>query len=159
MNPKIVQLEDLESRASELRQRGKKIVATNGCFDLLHVGHVHYLQAARALGDVLLVGINGDESTRRLKGDGRPVNDAADRAEVVAALACVDLVTIFPDVRAVQFLELARPAIYAKGGDYTIESLNPSEKGVLDRIGTQIRIIPFEKDYSTSGLLKKLGLV
>jgi rfaE bifunctional protein nucleotidyltransferase chain/domain len=156
-NSKIVELEQLEERVAELRGAGKKVVATNGCFDLLHVGHVHYLQAARALGDVLLVGINGDESTRQLKGTGRPINNERDRAEVVAALASVDLVTIFPNVRAARFLELARPAAYAKGGDYTIETLDPTEKEVLQRMGTEIRIIPFEKGYSTSGLLKKLG--
>jgi D-glycero-beta-D-manno-heptose 1-phosphate adenylyltransferase len=156
MNPKIVDLQQLPARVAQIRAAGRKLVATNGCFDLLHVGHVHYLQAARALGDVLLVGINGDKSTRELKGTGRPVNNESDRAEVVAALECVDLVTIFPEVRAVQFLELARPDVYAKGGDYTIQTLNESEREVLQRIGADIRIIPFEKGYSTSGLLKKL---
>ena len=135
MNSKIVQLEQLPSRTAEIRATGKKLVATNGCFDVLHVGHVRYLQAARAIGDVLIVGINGDASTRQLKGAGRPINNENDRAEVVAALAAVDLVTIFPEVRATHFLELARPAIYVKGGDYTIDSLNESETKVLERIG------------------------
>src|SRR6266480_3906383 len=115
---KIVRLEELEQRASKLRAVGKKIVATNGCFDLLHVGHIRYLNAARALGGALIVGINGDQSVRELKGAGRPINSENDRAEIVAALECVDLVTIFPDVRAIRFLELAVPDIYAKGGDY-----------------------------------------
>lgn len=156
MNPKIIKLEQLQERSAKLRAAGKKLVATNGCFDLLHVGHVRYLQAARALGDALVVGINGDASTRELKGDGRPLNSENDRAEVVAALESVDLVTVFPDVRAVKFLELAAPAIYAKGGDYSIDTLNDSERKVLERVGADIRIIPFEKGYSTSGLLKKL---
>ena len=132
-------------------------MATNGCFDLLHVGHVRYLQAARALGDALVVGINGDGSTRELKGAGRPVNSENDRAEVVAALEAVDLVTVFHEVRAVKFLESAAPAIYAKGGDYSIDTLNESERKVLEAVGAEIRIIPFEKGYSTSGLLGKLG--
>ena len=158
MNSKIVELEQLQGRTNELRAAGKKLVATNGCFDLLHVGHVRYLEAARALGDALLVGVNGDESTRALKGIGRPLNRENDRAEVVAALACVDLVTIFHDVRAVRFLELAKPAVYAKGGDYSVDTLEASERDVLERIGAQIRIIPFEKGYSTSELLKTMGL-
>src|SRR5205085_11739156 len=107
MNSKIVPLSQLQSRTNELRASGKRLVATNGCFDILHVGHVRYLPAARALGDALVVGINSDASTRELKGSGRPINNENDRAEVVAALACVDLVTIFPDVRATHFLELA----------------------------------------------------
>jgi rfaE bifunctional protein nucleotidyltransferase chain/domain len=156
VNPKIIKLEQLQERSAKLRAAGKKLVATNGCFDLLHVGHVRYLQAARALGDALVVGINGDASTRELKGDGRPLSSENDRAEVVAALESVDLVTVFPDVRAVKFLELAAPAIYAKGGDYSINTLNDSERKVLERVGAHIRIIPFEKGYSTSGLLKKL---
>src|ERR1700704_6275915 len=100
MSAKIVSLEELLERSKELRAGGKKLVATNGCFDLLHVGHVRYLQTARELGDVLVVGINGDASTRELKGGGRPINSENDRAEGVAALACVDLVTVFHDIRA-----------------------------------------------------------
>jgi rfaE bifunctional protein nucleotidyltransferase chain/domain len=156
MNPKIVDLELLATRAAQLRAAGKKLVATNGCFDLLHVGHVRYLQAARALGDVLLVGINGDDSTRKLKGPERPVNNENDRAEVLAALGCVDLVTIFPEMRATRFLELAQPAIYAKGGDYTVDSLNEEEKKVLEHVGADVQIISFEKGYSTSAILKKM---
>ena len=155
-NPKIVALDKLSSRAADIRSAGKKLVATNGCFDLLHVGHVRYLETARTLGDALVVGINGDESTRELKGDGRPINSANDRAEVIAALACVDLVAIFPDVRAVRFLELARPDIYVKGGDYTVDTLDKSERAVLEQSGAEIRIIPFQKGYSTSGMVNKL---
>lgn len=156
MKSKIIPLEQLQRRTAEIRDAGKKLVATNGCFDILHVGHVRYLQAARALGDYLLVGVNGDASTRELKGAGRPINNANDRAEVVAALAAVDLVAIFPEVRATRFLELAQPSIYVKGGDYTVDSLNDSERQLLEQVGTEIRIIPFEKGYSTSSLLAKL---
>jgi len=154
---KIVQLERLGQRASDLRAAGKKLVATNGCFDLLHVGHIRYLNAARALGDALIVGINGDQSVRELKGAGRPVNSERDRAEIVAALECVDLVAIFPDVRATRFLELAAPDVYVKGGDYNQDTLNAEERRVLQKIGAKIDIVPFEHGYSTSVLLARLS--
>jgi rfaE bifunctional protein nucleotidyltransferase chain/domain len=156
MNAKIIDMNELAQRARELRAAGKKLVATNGCFDLLHVGHVRYLQAARGLGDVLAVGLNGDRSVRELKGNGRPINNEADRAEVLAALECVDLVAIFPEIRATEFILAAQPAIYAKGGDYTSETLNAEERAVLQEVGAEIRIIPFEKGYSTSLLLEQL---
>jgi D-glycero-beta-D-manno-heptose 1-phosphate adenylyltransferase len=156
MQQKIIDLNELAQRARELSAGGKKLVATNGCFDLLHVGHVRYLQAARGLGDVLAVGLNGDGSVRELKGSGRPINNEGDRAEVLAALECVDFVTIFPEMRATEFILAAQPAIYAKGGDYTSETLNAEERAALQEVGAQIRIIPFEKGYSTSLLLKQL---
>ena len=156
MRRKIVELTELGEYSRTLRAEGKKLVVTNGCFDVLHVGHVRYLQAARALGSALAVGVNGDASVRELKGDNRPINNERDRAEVLAALECVDFVTIFPETRATRLLEIVRPAVYAKGGDYTPETLNAEERAVLQEIGTEIRIIPFEKGYSTSGLLKKL---
>jgi rfaE bifunctional protein nucleotidyltransferase chain/domain len=156
MKSKIVGIEELARRSTELRAAGKKLVATNGCFDLLHVGHVRYLQAAGALGDALVVGVNGDDSARELKGPGRPLNNEKERAEVLAALECVDFVTIFPELRATRFIEAATPAIYAKGGDYTTETLNAEERTALQKIGAEIRIIPFEKGYSTSRLLERL---
>jgi rfaE bifunctional protein nucleotidyltransferase chain/domain len=157
MTNKLMEMEELATRATGLRAEGKKVVFTNGCFDLLHVGHVRYLRAARELGDILVVGVNGDESVRVLKGPNRPINNERDRAEVLAALECVDLVTIFPDVRATRLLEMVRPAIYAKGGDYTPATLNAEERAVLEKIGTDIRIIPFEAGYSTSLVLEKLA--
>ena len=156
MSPKIVELEELSDRCEKLRSAGKKIVATNGCFDLLHVGHVRYLQAARALGDLLAVGLNGDRSVRELKGQGRPITAESDRAEVLAALQCVDLVTIFPQTRATQFIAAIKPAIYVKGGDYSSETLDKEERAVLKEIGAEIRIIPFEAGYSTSRLLEQI---
>src|SRR5881397_1793305 len=108
MSLKLIDLMDVPKRCEELRAGGKKVVATNGCFDLLHVGHVRYLQAARTRGDVLVVGLNGDESVRELKGAGRPLNSERARAEVLAALECVDIVTIFPKVRATRFIEAAQ---------------------------------------------------
>ena len=156
MNAKIIEMDELAERARQLRAAGEKLVATNGCFDLLHVGHVRYLQAARRLGDVLAVGLNGDQSVRELKGSGRPINNEEDRAEVLAALECVDFVAIFPEMRATQFILAAQPAIYAKGGDYTSETLNAEERAALQEVGAGIRIIPFEKGYSTSLLLEQL---
>jgi rfaE bifunctional protein nucleotidyltransferase chain/domain len=156
MSPKIVDLEELSDRCEKLRAAGKKLVATNGCFDLLHVGHVRYLQAARALGDFLVVGLNGDRSVRELKGSGRPITTERDRAEVLAALQCVDLVSIFPQIRATRFLAAVRPAIYVKGGDYSSETLNEEERAVLKEIGAESRLIQFEAGYSTSGLIDQV---
>lgn len=156
MSPKTVELEELSNRCEKLRSAGKKIVATNGCFDLLHVGHVRYLQAARAIGDVLAVGLNGDRSVRQLKGAGRPITTETDRAEILAALECVDLVTIFPQTRATQFIAAVRPAVYVKGGDYTSETLDEEERALLNQIGADIRLIPFETGYSTSALIGQI---
>lgn len=156
MNPKIVKLEELSDRCEKLRSAGKKIVATNGCFDLLHVGHVRYLQAARALGDLLVVGLNGDRSVHELKGAGRPLTTQSDRAEILAALAFVDLVTVFPDLRAAKFLAAVRPAVYVKGGDYTPGTLDEEELAILKKIEAAIRLIPFEAGYSTSGLIEQI---
>lgn len=156
MKTKIVDLNELARISKELRDAGKKIVATNGCFDLLHVGHVKYLQAARALGDALAVGLNGDQSVRELKGPGRPINNEKDRAEVLAALEHVDLITIFPETRATRFLETVAPVIYVKGGDYTSETLDAEERAVLKKVGAEIQFIPFTSGYSTSRLLEQL---
>ena len=153
---KIVRLNELGGRVEQLRANGKRIVATNGCFDLLHVGHVRYLEAARAQGDVLVVGVNGDQSVRELKGSGRPINNERDRADVLAALESVDLVTIFPEARATRFIELVAPDVYVKGGDYSSETLDAEERAALQKIGSKIDILPFEKGYSTSGIIEKL---
>ena len=156
MKKKIVNAEALAEVAREMRDKGRKLVLTNGCFDLLHVGHVRYLQSARALGDALAVAINGDESVRALKGQGRPLNNEAERAEVIAALECVDHVIIFAEVRATNLLEQVRPAIYVKGGDYTPETLHGEERAALERAGAEIRILPFEQGHSTSQLIEKV---
>src|SRR5882724_10105349 len=124
MKEKIVTAEQARAIANAMRERGSKLVFTNGCFDLLHVGHVRYLQAARALGDALLVAVNGDDSVRALKGPTRPINNEEDRAEVLGALACVDYLTIFHNERVTELLRTIRPQVYAKGGDYTVESLD-----------------------------------
>jgi D-glycero-beta-D-manno-heptose 1-phosphate adenylyltransferase len=156
MTNKIISLEELPERIRALRATGKRIATTNGCFDLLHVGHVRYLKAARALGDILVVGVNGDRSVRELKGFGRPLNNEKDRAELLASLESVDLVAIFPELRATQFVELVKPDVYVKGGDYDSESLNPEERAALKKIGSEIKIVPFEKGYSSSSLIERL---
>src|ERR1700730_7788852 len=156
MSKKIVNPDRLAAIANSLREQGRKLVLTNGCFDLLHVGHVRYLQAAGALGDALAVAINGDDSVHVLKGEGRPLNSESDRAEIVAALESVDYVVLFPEVRVTRLIEKVRPAIYVKGGDYPPATLHPEEQAALERIGTEIRILPFEPGYSTSGLIERM---
>jgi rfaE bifunctional protein nucleotidyltransferase chain/domain len=156
MSEKVLDMKELAQRTQALRRAGQIVVATNGCFDLLHLGHVRYLRAARARGDVLVVGINGDESVRQLKGAGRPLNNERERAEILAALECVDLVTTFQELRATRFIEAAKPAVYVKGGDYTSDTLNSEERAALEKIGAKIDIVPFAKGYSTSGLIEKL---
>src|ERR1700694_4288833 len=141
MNGKILNPDRLAAIADALRKQGRKLVLTNGCFDLLHVGHVRYLQAARALGDALAVAINGDDSVRLLKGEGRPLNSESDRAEIVAALECVDYGVLCPEVRVTRLIEKVRPSIYVKGGDYTPVSLHPEEHAALAKIGAEIRIV------------------
>jgi len=156
MSEKIVDSDRLAAIAESLRAQGRKLVLTNGCFDLLHTGHVRYLQAARALGDALAVAINGDDSVCALKGEGRPLNTESDRAEIVAALACVDYVVTFPEVRVTRLIEKVRPSIYVKGGDYTPASLHPEERAALEKVGAEIRILPFEPGHSTSGLIERM---
>jgi D-beta-D-heptose 7-phosphate kinase/D-beta-D-heptose 1-phosphate adenosyltransferase len=156
MNKKIVSAAELAAIQKKMREQDRKLVLTNGCFDLLHLGHVRYLQAARALGDALAVAINGDQSVRALKGAGRPLNPEADRAEIVAALECVDYVVVFPEVRATRLFETVRPSIYVKGGDYTPETLHAEERAALQSSGAEVRILPFEKGQSTSALIERM---
>ena len=156
MSEKIVDQDRLASIAEALRKQGRKLVLTNGCFDLLHVGHVRYLQAARALGDALAVAINGDDSVRVLKGEGRPLNIESDRVELIAALQSVDYAVLFSEERVTHLIEKVRPAIYVKGGDYTLVSLHPEEHAALEKIGAEIRILPFEAGHSTSSLIERV---
>ena len=156
MNQKIVDQDRLVSISESMRKHGRKLVLTNGCFDLLHLGHVRYLQAARSLGDSLVVALNGDDSVRSLKGDGRPLNPAENRAEVIAALQSVDHVVIFPELRVTRLIEQLRPAIYVKGGDYTTLSLNPEGRAALEKVGAEVQILPFEPGYSTSKMISQI---
>lgn len=156
---KILDCVSLASEVARRQTEGQRGVFTNGCFDLLHFGHVRYLQDARALGDFLVLGLNGDESVRMLKGMGRPLVPASERAEILAALACVDYVTIFPETTANALIDLLRPAIYVKGGDYAgaqggepdLERL-PEARSVL-ACGGSIRLIPYLPGHSTSELI------
>jgi rfaE bifunctional protein nucleotidyltransferase chain/domain len=153
---KVLTLKQATRWAAAARARGQQIVATNGCFDLVHFGHVSYLQRAKKLGDLLVVGLNGDHSVRQLKGAHRPLVPQKQRAAVLAALACVDAVVIFPQVRAHRFLAAVRPDVYVKGGDYRPETLVGRERAVLTAIGSKIRILPFVKGFSTTALIKKI---
>lgn len=139
-----------------LQKQGKKLVFTNGCFDLLHVGHVRYLQQARELGDALVIGLNSDASVRELKGPTRPLNRERDRAEVLAGLRAVDGVVVFSDKRATGLIEAIQPHIYAKGGDYTPESLDPGERAALQRAGTQIQILSLVPGRSTTKIIERM---
>jgi rfaE bifunctional protein nucleotidyltransferase chain/domain len=154
---KLLSREQLLAWRETLRRGGKKLVATNGCFDLLHLGHVTYLENARQQGDVLLVGVNSDDSVRALKGPNRPINQEIDRALVLAALASVDGVFIFPEKAATNFLSLAQPDVYIKGGDYTLETLNQDERRTVEGRGGKIIIIPFVPGKSTTGVLEKIS--
>jgi len=154
---KIVPWDQLPEWRAAMRRRGKRLVATNGCFDLLHLGHVTYLENARNQGDALLIGLNGDGSVRELKGRDRPLNDENDRAAVLAALASVDGVCIFAERTATRFLAVAQPDIYVKGGDYTLETLNPEERKTVEQAGGRIVIIPLVPGKSTTALLKKIS--
>lgn len=154
---KIIAWDKLPEWRAAMRASGRKLVVTNGCFDILHLGHVTYLESARNFGDALLVGINGDEATRQLKGPGRPVNAEADRAAVLAALASVDGVCIFADKTAIKFLSAAQPDIYVKGGDYTLDTLNQDERRAVEAAGGKIMIIPFVPGKSTTALLEKIS--
>ena len=146
------------TEASKVRSlyQGKTIVFTNGCFDILHVGHVRYLAAARGLGDILVVGLNSDESVRALKGNGRPLNAEEDRAEILAALQSVDHVIVFGEKRATKLILELAPDIYAKGGDYTAETLDPEEVAVLRKIGAKIEILPRVHGKSTTRLFQTI---
>jgi len=154
---KIIEWDRLPVWRAALRAGGKKLVVTNGCFDILHLGHITYLESARKLGDALLIGVNGDEAVRGLKGPGRPVNSEADRAALLAALESVDGACIFTDVRATRFLAAAQPDIYVKGGDYTLETLDQNERRAVESAGGRIVLVPFVPGKSTTGLLEKIA--
>lgn len=146
------------TNASEVRrlQPDKTIVFTNGCFDILHTGHVRYLSKAKKLGDLLVVGLNSDASVRELKGEGRPLNSQDDRAEVMAALEAVDYVIIFDEKRVDSLLREVHPDVYAKGGDYTVDNLDQGEVAVLREIGAKIHILPLVPGKSTTKLVEAI---
>jgi rfaE bifunctional protein nucleotidyltransferase chain/domain len=151
---KILNRCDINNFSQSLKINGKKIVFTNGCFDILHAGHVRYLSAARELGDCLIVGLNSDESVRRLKGPTRPINNEADRAEVLSALSAVDYVVIFGENTAEDLVSEIQPMIYVKGGDYNIEELPESQ--IVAQYGGQTLLIPEVIGKSSSNIIKKI---
>ena len=154
---KILTWQDLPAWRARIRAERRKLVVTNGCFDILHLGHVTYLESARAEGNLLLVGINSDASVRQLKGPSRPVNSEDDRAAIVAALQCVDAVCIFADASALNFLVRSEPDIWVKGGDYTLDSVNQAERQAVESRGGTVRILPIVKGKSTTTLLEKIA--
>jgi rfaE bifunctional protein nucleotidyltransferase chain/domain len=151
----VVSRSDLLARVAEARRADRTIAFANGCFDLLHVGHVRYLGAAAQEADLLIVAINDDRSVRALKGEGRPILSAADRAELVAALRFVDLVVIFPEPTVAPLLEAIRPDVHCKGTDYTVDSV--PERDVVRAYGGRIAIVGDPKDHSTRDLLMRIA--
>lgn len=153
---KVLRLEEARARAEMWRKAGKTIAYANGCFDLLHVGHVRTLESARREGDVLVVGINGDESARRLKGPGRPVIGERGRAELVAALECVDAVVVFPELTSMGVLEALRPEVWVKGGDYGLESVNQEERRYVESYGGRVALGERVSGVSTSEIVARV---
>jgi glycerol-3-phosphate cytidylyltransferase len=152
---RILDRNQLHETAEQLRGEGKKIVTTNGCFDILHIGHTRFLERAKELGDVLIVGINTDASVRRLKGSSRPINSQHDRAEVVAALRSVDYVTLFDEDTPVEYLSEVKPHVHAKGADYKPSDL--AETPVVESFGGKVHIIELIPDKSTTRIVNKLS--
>ncbi len=154
MITKIVQRYHIRNTAAALKAAGKAIVFTNGCFDILHSGHIRYLAAARALGDCLIVGLNSDKSVKRLKGTGRPVNNHEDRAEVLSALTAVDYVVIFDDNTATELVRAIQPDIYVKGGDYCLADIPEAE--AVAGYGGKTVLIPPVPGRSSSNIINKI---
>jgi rfaE bifunctional protein nucleotidyltransferase chain/domain len=157
-NPKLLTLEMAEAGRAKLGVAGRKLVLTNGVFDLLHTGHLFYLQQARRLGDALYVAINSDQSVRALKGPSRPVMSEEQRAYALGALWFVDGIVIFREQRLVAEIRALRPDVYCKAGDYTLETLNPEERAELEKVGAKIELLPFLPGFSTTNLIAKLRL-
>ena len=155
MVTKVKALQEITAIVTQHQKAGRKVVFVNGCFDLLHVGHIRYLEAARALGDVLVLGLNGDESVRVLKGPGRPLMKQEERAEVLSALECVDYLVLFDEVTAHGILEKLQPDIHAKGTDYTRETV--PEKDTVLSYGGSIAIVGDPKDHSTQDFLRRIA--
>lgn len=150
----LVAPEDITALVTILKRGGKRIVFTNGCFDILHAGHVRYLAAAKKLGDILVLGLNTDESVRHLKGPARPVNSEQDRAEVVGALASVDFVVLFGEQTAETVLRKVQPDVYAKGADYVERPL--PEADIVRSYGGEVAFIPLVEGRSTSNIIKRI---
>lgn len=138
------------------RAAGETVVLTNGVFDLLHTGHLFYLQQARALGDSLIIALNADASVRALKGPTRPVQTEEQRAYALGALSCVDAITIFRQPRLTEEIRALAPEVYCKAGDYTLDKLDPGERAMLESVGAEIRFLPFLPGFSTTALIQRI---
>ena len=150
----VTDISRLIAQVERHREHGRRIVFTNGCFDILHRGHIAYLNRAKSLGDVLVVGVNSDESVRRLKGAGRPINPLEDRAQVLAALSCVDHIIAFEENTPVDLIRAVRPDVFVKGGDYTRAML--PEVPVVEEVGGEVEILPYVRDRSTTGIIERI---
>ncbi|HKK19598.1 MAG TPA: adenylyltransferase/cytidyltransferase family protein [Opitutales bacterium] len=155
-NPKLLTLDQAIAERKRQSAAGKRMVMTNGCFDLLHVGHISYLQASRELGDQLWVLINGDASVRALKGPHRPIESELERAYCLAALSCVDHIVVFDNPRLVEEIKLLQPDVYTKAGDYTLDTLHPGERAAFESVGTEIKFLPFLEGFSTTKMIEKI---
>jgi len=153
--PNVVSREELIKTVAEARAAGLRIVLANGCFDVLHVGHIRYLAGARSEGDLLIVGVNSDEQVREQKGEGRPILPAAQRAEIVAALESVNYVTVFHEPTVEELLLALKPDVHAKGTDYTVDTV--PEREVVKSYGGRVAIVGDPKDHSTSEILSRMG--
>ena len=151
---KILSQNELKTERARLRAAGRKLVFTNGVFDILHVGHVRYLQQARALGDALVVAINSDASARELKGAGRPLANENDRAEILAALACIDYVSVFDDLSPRALIAELRPDFLVKGGDYSLDQIHGREE--VEAAGGRVVSLPFVEGASTSEIIERM---
>ena len=147
--------QNLGQTIEDLKAAGKRVVSTNGCFDILHVGHVRFLKSARALGDVLIVGVNTDASVRKLKGHLRPINNENDRAEILTSLIDVDYVCLFAEDTPVEFLKDVRPSVHAKGGDYKTSDL--AETPIVESFGGRMEIIALVPGKSTTAIVEKIN--
>jgi rfaE bifunctional protein nucleotidyltransferase chain/domain len=153
---RVLTLSELLEMRPAWREAGLRVVLTNGTFDLLHIGHVRYLEAARSFGDLLVVGINSDASVRAYKEPGRPVVPEDERAEIVASLRCVDYITIFAEPTAIELVKALQPDVYAKGGDYAPGGKPLPEAEAVQAYGGEVRIIPFVQGHSASELIRRL---
>lgn len=155
-NPKLRSLDAAVRWREQQRVAGARVVLTNGVFDLLHTGHLYYLQKARELGGALLIALNSDASVRALKGPARPVQTEEQRAYALGALACVDAVTIFREPRLTAEIRALRPDVYCKAGDYTLDKLNAEERAALQEVGAEIRFLPYLEGFSTTQLIARI---
>ena len=156
MMKKLLNLEELIQILNPARREGKRIAWTNGCFDIIHAGHVDYLERSKAYGDFLVVGLNSDESIKKLKGDNRPVFSEKDRAKVLSSIVYVDYVVIFSDRSPIKMIEFIKPDYYIKGGDYTIDTIDQDERKVVEVYGGEIVLLPMVEGVSSSIIVEKI---